>query len=138
VKKRIPNVIDILIILTLVACVAGIIVRAVNLPSVITDKNGEYRMAFTASLTEEQTSKIDPGLKFKDKNGSELKLLEGYWIKYENGEPALNGELLLTGRLTETGFICGGIQYYEGDTVTLTGKDMTFTVTVLGFEPYQP
>ena len=136
-KKRGLNIIDVLILLTLVACAAGIVIRAINLPSVSTDKNGEYRVAFTATLTEEQAEKIDTGLKFKDKNGSDLTLLEGYWIKTENEVTTLNGELLVTGRLTETGFILGGAAYYINDTVTLTGKDVGFDAVILAFTEYQ-
>ena len=132
-KKRKLNIIDVLIILTVLACAAGIIVRAVTLSSVSADKSSEYRVAFTAQITEEQKEKIDAGIDFTDKNGVRFTLLEGYWIKTEDEKITLNGELLVTGRLTEAGLKCGENVYFKKDALALSSKQTELDITVVDF-----
>ena len=132
-KKRGINVIDVLILLTVVACAAGIVIRAVNLPSALPDKSSGYRAAFTAVITAEQKEKTDAGIVFTDKNGTKFTLLEGYWIKEENDKITLYGELLVTGRMTETGLKCGDNLYFKKDVIALSSDKMNVEAEIADF-----
>ncbi len=132
-KKRGINAIDVLIIITIIACAAGIVIRAVNLPSVLPDRSSEYRVSFSAEITEEQKEQVTSGIVFTDKNGTRFTLLEGYWIKYEDGKTTLNGELSAVGRLTESGFKCGENAYFKKDAVALSSDKMSLRVQIVDF-----
>lgn len=132
-KKRGINIIDVLIILIVVACAAGIVIRAVNLPSALPDRSSDYRIAFTAEISEEQKEKINSGIVFTDKNGTRFTLREGYWIKTEDDKITLNGELLAAGRMTEAGLKCGENVYFKKDALTLSSDKMNVSAVIVDF-----
>ena len=133
-KKRGFNVIDVFAVVILVACVAGIAVRAFKLADTDRDNYQDCRVSFTCTLDQKQIEAINAGISFKDKNGAGYKLLEGYWIKEEEDKTfQLSGELLTSGRFTEKGFESSGGFYYKKDVITLTGAELTFDATVTGF-----
>ena len=132
-KKRVFNAADVFIILVLIACVVGIAVRAFRLTDVKTDKFYNYRVSFTARIDDKQLEKINPGIVFSDGKNTEFTLLEGYWISNEQSPAALNGELLVYGRLTENGFETSGGYYYKNDKTALKGDGFDFDVTLTDF-----
>ena len=132
-KKKSFNIIDILIILVLIACVAGIIARAVRMAGVKTEEYYDYRVSFTAQLDEKQLEEINVDLVLHDEKGTEYRLLEGYWITPGEETKTINGEFLITGRLTESGFESDGGHYFKNDVITLDGSDLSFEATLGDF-----
>lgn len=132
-KKRGLNAVDVLLIIIILACAAGIALRAFGLPYAKSDEPKEYRVSFYAPLTAEGAEAVNAGLKFKDEKGTEGVLSEGYWIKTEDGKTVLYGELIITGRLNESGFECGAARYYKNDRVAFTGKALTLDATITDF-----
>ena len=132
-KKRSFNAADVFMILILVACVVGIAVRAFSLADAETEKFRDYRVKFTAKLDEKQLEAVTAGVVLKDENKTEFKLLEGYWITKNGNSSLLNGELLVSGKITEKGFETNGGFYYKNDVVTLQGDGLGFDASVLDF-----
>lgn len=120
-------------ILILVACVVGIAVRAFSLADAETEKFRDYRVKFTAKLDEKQLEAVTAGVVLKDENKTEFKLLEGYWITKNENSSSLNGELLVSGKVTEKGFESSGGFYYKNDVITLSGGGLDFDAAVLDF-----
>lgn len=132
-KKRKLNAADLMLILILVLCAAGIVIRAFRLPLLPSVSEKDYRIAFTAETDREQLDSISAGTEFKDGGGTGSMLMEGYWIKENDGVFTLNGELLMKGRITESGFESGGKYYHKGDSLTLTHKNGTITAVITDF-----
>lgn len=131
-KKRSFNAADVFIIIILIACVVGITVRAFSLTGAYTVKNDEYHIKFTAKLDLKQLEELSSGIVLTDGN-TEFKLLEGYWITKKENTAALNGELLVSGRLTEKGFETSGGYYYKNDVIALKNGNITFNATLTDF-----
>lgn len=132
-KKRGIGFTDIFMILVIVACVVGIVVRAFGITDAKTERYYEYRVSFSARLDEKQLEKLAVGTELTDKNGAEYKLLEGYWITREENAVIFNGDLLTSGRLTEKGFESDGGYYYKNDAVSLRGAGIEFDASITGF-----
>ena len=132
-KKKKLNAADIILILVIVLAAAGIVIRIFGLPTVPFVSDKDYRAAFTAELDGEQLEKVNAGMVFKDSSGTEVRLLEGYWIKNGADSDTINGEFLINGRLTEEGFECDGRYYHKNDVITLTCKDLSISVTLVDF-----
>ncbi|MBO4422027.1 MAG: hypothetical protein J5879_01205 [Clostridia bacterium] len=129
-KKKNFNALDVLIIIVLIACAAGIAVRAFGLSRIKTDEPSPYRVLFTAQLTAEEAARISSGIKFRDENGTEGELLEGYWIKNNANGAELYGELLVNGRMNGAGFEANGHSYFINDVLQLRSGDLKFSATV--------
>lgn len=132
-KNKKLNAADIMLILVLVLCAAGIVIRAFRLPLLPSVSDKEYRIQFTAKTDAETLEKITAGTEFKESAGVTLRLLEGYWIKTEDGAPVLYGELVMKGRITESGFESGGKFYHTADVLELEGKDIRLSAEITDF-----
>ena len=132
-KKKSFNISDVFIILVLVLCVAGIAVRAFRLTEAKTEKYHNYRVSFTAQLDKSQLDAINAGAVTEDKDKTEFKLLEGYWITEKENGIDLSGELLVYGKITEAGFETENGRYFKGDTVTLKGDGLDFEAALTDF-----
>ena len=132
-KTKKLNAADILLILVLVLCAAGIVVRAFRLPLLPSVSDKEYRVQFTAKTDAETLEKITAGTEFKDTAGVTLKLLEGYWIKTGDGGPVIYGELVMKGRITESGFESSGKFYHKADVLELEGRDVRLSAQITDF-----
>ena len=132
-KKSRLNLTDVLLITVLVFGIAAIVLRAVHIPLFEPVRDREYAVSFTAQITGEQRASLVTGLILTDNSGRSVKRLEGYWIDETGSGAVMTGDLLMKGRVTESGFLSGSTMYYEGDEVTLTYKDGTVDVTLTGF-----
>lgn len=132
-KKIRFNLTDVLLIAVLILGVAGIIVRAAKLVDAEPLYDREYAVSFTAKTDEKTKNELVTGVTFTDDRGGGGKLLEGYHVKQEGDVFVISADLLMTGRMTSSGFISGGVEYHEGDELTLTYKDGTVRATLTGF-----
>ena len=132
-KKKSFNITDVFIILILVLSVAGIAVRAFRLTEADTERYHNYRVSFTAQLDKNQLDAINAGAVTADKDKTEFKLLEGYWIAEKENVIDLSGEFLVYGKITETGFETAAGRYFKGDTVSLKGDGLDFEAYLTDF-----
>lgn len=132
-KKIKFTVTDALIIIVLVACIVGIVARAVRKNNVDTVRYSDYRVQFTAQLDIKQLDTISSGVKLADENNAQYVLLEGYWITTDEETATVSGEFLVSGRMTENGFECGDGYYFKNDTVRLKGDDLDFEAVLIEF-----
>ena len=110
-KKRFFNAADVFIVLILAVSLVGIIVRAVRIADVQTEKNYDYRVSFTAVISNGQLDDINAGAVYEDKNGTTFRLLEGYRIISGEDSSTVTGQFVVNGRLTEKGFMTDGVYY---------------------------
>lgn len=132
-KKRFFNAADVFIVLILAVSLIGIIVRAVRIADVQTEKNYDYRVAFTAVISNGQLDDINAGAVYEDKNGTTFRLLEGYRIISGEDSSTVTGQFVVNGRLTEKGFMTDGVYYYKNDAVKLKNEKTDFEAALLDF-----